>query len=215
MKINYYRFSFLYIAGLFLAHGIWAESSAPEYAIQQIAVYSLQPGKPAFISTVDTPAKELSVYNATLSEWIEVGPPVYFSYDQNSSESSAWVPSSQDSHEWVIILNQGVDGRPHVAAFPKNKSEPASLLIGNLMPHAIQTTYGEREQNIDPFSFESLPLRNSRFSLEARTAGLPYHCSISTSGIDPATAYLLLIAPPHVKGSPIMTHRMVKIPSEF
>jgi len=204
---------------LFSLSAAAADSSVAEYPPVKISVYSIHPNSPTYLASSQQGAEQIPFYSGSVSEWIEVIPPITFSTDLKSGPKSSWVPSIPGIDKWIIILSgdSGENGKLHLMTLPATKSSipNSTLVLGNLMHEQINGEYNGHGFILKSQTFEIEKLRSNRISIDARTVTTPYYCNIMIPNIEAERRYLLLMAPPHVKGSAMMMYRLVKIPDSL
>ena len=194
-----------------------SEQAPEDFPMVKVSIFSMSPRTPTFLGTGGTEPAKLEIYSASVSEPIELKPPLYISIEDRSGKPISWDPGTSDRTEWVLILREKSSGELTLNALAagRNDISPSSIILGNLMPYEIEMNFQDRNMIVAPSSFDSFKIKRSRLSLEARTIDLPYNCSISVGGLDLSSRYLLLVGPPHVQGSAVMTHRLLKIPTDL
>lgn len=217
MKTKLLRLSYIALLFLHLADSVHAESPPVDSITVKVAVYSMDPGEPLFFRTDETEFAELKTFSASVSDPVEVKPPLFLSTDKDAANPIRWVPQGSDQAEWVLVIGKDTNGHSQSIAFPAGKADlPASsLILGNMTPHAVVTNYRTSKQTVAPYSAESLQLESNRLAIEANSLELPYQLTVSVEGLDTDSRYILLIGPPHVRGSAIMTHRLIKLPTNL
>lgn len=194
-----------------------AQQDTVEYPPIKISTYSLYSNSPISLEQSDRPLEPIPINKAILSEWIEVTPPLSFITETQERSKTAWIPSDPNISNWILVLSHEINSEETltVSAIPATESTlpNQTVSIGNLMHKALSGTFNGKEFRIGASAFTTLKLRKSPFTFDAQTLEGPYHCSISIPEQKTEARYLFLLAPPHIKGSAQMTHRLVKIPN--
>lgn len=182
-----------------------------------IAINDLAGNHSLLVTSSTGDALEVSTYSGALSKWNTVTPPIKISSIEVPEISTIWAPDSEaTSEKWILITYQDTKTKEQkVRAFPSEsilRSE-STLFIINLTSLELKGRSGGGELWLKPYGQTFLETRKPNVSVQLKATESPHYSQVSLSELDADQSFLLLFTYPHIQGSALLSHRLVRLPN--
>lgn len=197
---------------LFLSASICFAEAPKEHTPIEVSAYDIS-GKHSLSIVCSTDEKlDLPLFSGALSSWHTVTPPINISTGEDST--ATWAPPEEaESEKWILVSHQDPKTKElKIQAFPAESiiRSKGTLFLVNLTSLELKGLNSSGELWLKPYDQTFLKTSRSNVSVQLKATNSPHYSQVSLSELEADQSYLLLYTYPHIQGSALLSHRLVR-----
>lgn len=194
-------------------------SAANEYAPVKVSFYKLHSSDTLTLKTVANGNIEVTFFNASVSDSLEIIPPLYVK-SSKSTVPAVWAPRSKETGgDYILIISPSSKENSYPKILPikadSTRIPQSSLLVANLNDQVLDCSYNGADFVSHPLTVTTLAKETDKLSFQAKGTKLSLYTNITMTEIEKNQRQLLILSSPHVKWSSTLSHRLVRISKEL